>query len=107
MEVILHVLFAVAGLVGGLYFMLSRDAERKQRFHVPYLVGLGVLLLTWFFASDALFAVVGVPAVAAIIWLNIRNTRFCPACGRTNYNAEWWTTQKYCSGCGAALDRAA
>jgi ribosomal protein L37E len=48
--------------------------------------------------SDSNF-LLGVPAVALLAFINIRNSKFCDSCGRQNYGPP----AKFCSKCGAPL----
>lgn len=103
---IFYVLWVGLVILGFLYFQLDGDAERKERFHPPFVIGVGIVFLVTMAvsgAADMLF--VAIPFVALLGWLTIRNTRFCHACGRTNRTAQW-SRPRYCSACGSALDRA-
>jgi hypothetical protein len=43
--------------------------------------------------------------VAMIIWVNMRNTKYCDKCNATIYNHNWITeTISYCPRCGASLE---
>jgi hypothetical protein len=100
------VVFAGVGVLGALFFLLDGDVERKRRYYGPFQVGMGALFVGGMLAFDPSvgMAAVGIPAVAVITWLNLRNTRFCPSCGRTNYTELFWARPRYCSACGASLD---
>ena len=48
-------------------------------------------------------ALLFLPFIAVIIWLNIRMMRFCDACGKMMINHQWWSTMNFCPYCGAKL----
>jgi rRNA maturation endonuclease Nob1 len=53
-------------------------------------------------ASDFTFII---PFVALITFINLRVMKFCNACGRTVMNQNPFSPPKFCSKCGAALDK--
>lgn len=97
------VFFATAG-AGGLFFLLSRNAPLKRRLWPAWivLVVLTFLAFAWGLVGPAAPLLLLVP-VAVIIFLNLRNVRFCDACGLTVFNAGPFSRAKFCPGCGSAL----
>jgi hypothetical protein len=94
------------GFVGFFVFYRSRNAALKERWHRSFVLGSAVVFAVWALltglpASMLLFLV---PALALVSWLNLRNTRFCHACGRTVVTAEFWLRPGFCPHCGAAFD---
>jgi hypothetical protein len=103
--VIWFVSWVVVSLGATLYFRGNKHVELKRRFYRWSGVACGT---TFFF----LIALSGMPwpgllifgaFVVLIIYLNIRNTTFCDACGRTVHNQMWLGRIEYCAKCGAKL----
>jgi hypothetical protein len=94
----------VLGIVGLLLFVRPGDAERKKRLFGPFTVGVGVLFILFVMLMGVLAPALPllVPAVALIMFLNVRNTRFCPDCGRL-VPTRGFTRPRYCPSCGHAL----
>lgn len=90
--------------IAGLLFDRRGSYEAKRRWHPRFVVGAAILFLgfTWFAMPPV--RIVALPAVALITWMNLRFTKFCPACAATQYNRVPWTPMRFCSKCGAALD---
>lgn len=87
------------------YFRGNKHVGQKRRFYRWSSITYGAM---FFF----LIALSGMPwpvllifgaFIALIIYLNIRNTTFCEACGRTVYNNMWFSRIEYCAKCGAKL----
>jgi len=99
------VVWMSVGVASVLYLVLSHNAARK-RVVFPWMVGVGGLLFALFgvwFVGDASAALLVFPAVLLISWLNIRNTHFCAACGRTVYDHGFLGRIHYCPRCGAPI----
>jgi hypothetical protein len=101
--------FAVVwGLIGAaslLYLGVSRNAAQKRAMFPWIMGGSGLLfaLLAVWHMGDTSAAVLVVPGVLLITWLNIRNTHFCVSCGRTVYHYWPFSRMSYCSRCGAPI----
>ena len=97
------VILGIAGAV--IHWKGSFDT--KRRWHPRFVVGAGLLFVgfTWFAMPVAPVRIAVLPAAALITWLNLRFTKFCAACGATQYNRIPWSPMRFCSKCGAALDR--
>ena len=95
------------GVVGFLVFHVSRDVERKERWHAPFTIGTALLFLAFALSIDEMggFRLVMVPAVALVTWSNLRMFRFCRECGRTVYHHFGFGRPQFCPSCGAALPR--
>jgi hypothetical protein len=67
---------------------------------------VGVLFLTFVALMDfpRPFFLFLIPAVALMTFLNLRNTKFCDACGKTLINQNPFSPPAFCSKCGAALN---
>lgn len=108
-EAVIPVFFAVwaaLALGGFLFFALNKDVALKRRLFPRLAIAAGVL----FGGVIALMApwpafLLFVPFIALIVWLNIRMTRFCGACGKILINHQWWSTMNFCPYCGAKLAR--
>jgi hypothetical protein len=93
------------GAVGAYLFYFKRDAEFKRKYFRWYVIFAGIIFLTfpmltgfpWF------MMVFACPFVALITYLNIRSTRFCDKCGRTNRAQIPFLRPEHCSKCGAKL----
>ncbi|HWA75439.1 MAG TPA: hypothetical protein VG937_24045 [Polyangiaceae bacterium] len=95
----------VVGIAGA---VLSRKGsfDTKRRWHPRLVVG-GGLVFVGFSLSVMPFAPVRllvIPVVALFAWLNLRFTKFCAACGATQYNRTPWSPMRFCSKCGGPLD---
>src|SRR5262245_7282586 len=96
------------GLVFTAFFYLNKDAALKRKVHPPFAIAVGVLFLGFVMLTgkprDAFFLFVMVPAIALITLLNIRNTKFCSACGKMLVSQNPFAPPKFCTKCGASLD---
>ncbi|MDQ3757866.1 MAG: hypothetical protein M3394_08450 [Actinomycetota bacterium] len=106
MEVVLFVVFAAVGVLGSLYFLFDGDTRRKERFHPPFVIGSGLLFVVVVTVDRSAGALLlTIPGVAVITWLNLRNIRFCHACGRTTWNTQWWQAPpRFCIACGTPFE---
>ena len=99
------ILWVAVGLVNYLYFRGSTDGGRKRRIHRWMVAAYGTtyfLLIALSIGPSPVLLFFGA-FIALIIYLNIRNTTFCDACGRTVYNHMWLGKADYCAKCGAKL----
>ncbi|MGD9636839.1 MAG: hypothetical protein AB7G28_16450 [Pirellulales bacterium] len=98
----------VLGISSAAFFYFNRNATLKRKVFPPFVIFVGVLFLTFAGlmgpAREPFFLVVIIPFVALITFVNIRNTRFCDACGKTLVSQNPFTRPKFCSSCGADLD---
>ena len=103
--VIWFVSFVLIGIISIPYFRANSNIDLKRRFHKWWTIGYGLtfflLVVVSMGASPALLLFGGV--IAAIVYLNIRNTTFCEACGKSVYNYFLATKPEYCARCGARL----
>jgi hypothetical protein len=98
------VVWAAFAIGGFLFFARNRDAARKRRYFPRLAIGAGVvfaLVIAFIVPWPALFLFI--PFIGVIVWLNIRMTRFCDACGRTLINQAWWSKMLFCPYCGEKL----
>jgi hypothetical protein len=90
------------------FFFFNRNAALKRKVLPPFVVFVGILFLAFTalmgLAREPFFFVVMFPAVAVISYLNIRNTQFCDACGRTVLSRNPFFRANFCPKCGAALN---
>jgi hypothetical protein len=91
------------------FFSWNRDVAFKKKYLLWFLIFEGIVFVVFMglvgFPRDVYLLMV--PAVALIIFLNIRATRFCPSCGRTIIKQGLGrSTPKHCSSCGASLENA-
>ncbi|MFN2596360.1 MAG: hypothetical protein ABR563_04145 [Pyrinomonadaceae bacterium] len=103
--IIWFVSWVILSLGSRLYFRGNKNIRLKKRFYKWSSLAYGAM---FFF----LIALSGMPwfillifgaFIALIMYLNIRNTNFCEACGRTIYNYMWLDKAEYCAKCGAKL----
>lgn len=100
------VVWTVLGAISWWFFARNRDPKLKRRVMRWGMVGAGFLftIFVLVMSGEPWILLFVVPAVALISYLNIRFTKFCPSCGATLYNYNWFVRMKYCSRCGASLD---
>ena len=95
----------VIGLGSLAYFRIYPDVNLKRRFHRWFTIAYGAVFFLLIFLSMGAsppLLVFGA-AIVLITYLNIRNTIFCDACGKTTYNHAWFDKAEYCAKCGARL----
>lgn len=98
------VLWIALAIGGFLFFNLEKDAAQKRLYFPRFVVGAGALFaLVIALIAPWPAALLFLPFIGLISWLNIRMTRFCDACGRTLINQQWWTKMSYCPYCGKKL----
>jgi ribosomal protein S27AE len=91
--------------IGSWLFYTKAPYQTKKSAHPFLMVAVGLSFfgfaewvmrgnVPWFFAV----------ALVVIMFLNIRNTRFCPRCNATLYGSGGgFSRPKFCSKCGAEL----
>jgi hypothetical protein len=99
--------FVAIGLASIPYFRAYPDVNVKRQFHRWWTIGYGamffLLIALSMGASPSLLLFA--PFIALIVYLNIRNTTFCEACGKSVYNYFLVSRPEYCARCGARLPR--
>lgn len=100
-----EVLWISIGVASVLYLVLSRNAAQKRAVFPWIVVGSGLLfaLFALWHMGDASAALLVVPGVLLITWLNIRNTHFCASCGRTVYDRWLFSRMIGCPRCGTPI----
>lgn len=94
------------GVASAAFFYLNKDAPLKRKLFPPFAIGAGVLFLVIVWADlggNGIFFLV--PFVGLITFLNIRMTKFCDTCGRTLTRQDPFSPPKFCSKCGASLEK--
>jgi len=93
-------------IVGWWVTYLDKNIPRKKRLIPIFIVGSGVIfaIFTLLITGDLHTMVLVIPAVALIIFLNLRQIKVCPTCGRTIHSGMWFSKAEYCSKCGGRLD---
>ena len=76
------------GLISFLIFFVSKNAERKKKLWAPFIILTGALFIgfSYLMGFGGQHLYIMVPMVVLISFLNIRSTKFCSACGKTNIN---------------------
>jgi hypothetical protein len=94
------------GIVGLWVTYLDKNVIRKKRLLPVFIVGAGVVfvLFTLLMKGDFRAMVFVIPAVALITFLNLRQFKVCPTCGRTIHSGMWFAKARYCPKCGGRLD---
>jgi hypothetical protein len=94
------------GIVGVWLTYLDRNIARKKRLLPIFIVGSGVIftLFTLFLTGDLRTMALVIPAVTLIIFLNLRQIKVCPTCGKTIHSGMWFTKAEYCPKCGGRLE---
>jgi uncharacterized membrane protein len=95
----------VLGVVGVWFQFFNRNIPQKKRLLPIFTVGSGVLFAVFVFLmiGDVRVLFFIVPAIALIIFLNLRMIKVCESCGRTVTSNVWFSKMEYCSKCGAKL----
>jgi hypothetical protein len=93
----------ILGIVGSAFFYGSKNTALKQKVWPLWILFIGVLFV--FFASytQGHFSYFAVIPILLISYLNIKNQKFCPVCGKSQYNRNLFQKQKFCSNCGTPL----
>jgi Na+/proline symporter len=93
------------GLGSVAYFRMYPDINLKRRFHRWFTIacGAGFFLLIILSMGVSPPLLLFSAAIVVITYLNLRNTIFCDACGKTTYNYSWFSKIEYCARCGARL----
>jgi hypothetical protein len=99
--------FVIIGLLSIPYFRRYPDVNLKREFHRWWTIGYGAtfFLLVFLSVGASTWLIFFGGFIALISWLNIRNTTFCEACGKSVYNYFLATKPEYCARCGARLPR--
>ena len=104
---IFPVFFAVwiaVGLGQFFFFRFNKDIPLKKRLFPRFAVGAGILFgLFILIMVPWPAALIPMPIIAAITWINIRMNRVCDACGKILINPQWWSKMTFCPYCGAKL----
>jgi len=92
-------------IVGLWVTYLDRKVARKKRLLPLFIVSAGIIFVLFSLAltRDLGIMLFIVPAVALITFLNLRQFKVCPVCGRTIHSGMWFAKAEYCSKCGARL----
>jgi hypothetical protein len=106
-EKVFFVVWGLLAIVGFLLFYVNPDAAFKKKYFRWFSALTGALFFLFIlwtgFLPYHVFLII-VPVLVLIHLLNVRNTQFCGACGRTSYTSHWFTKAQFCSRCGAKLD---
>ncbi|MFQ5356109.1 MAG: hypothetical protein ACE5DY_06430 [Mariprofundaceae bacterium] len=86
-------------------FSLKIDIRIKKRIWPILIVGLGCLLLgtAWLLKFPLNGYYILAPAIAAIVFTNLRGFYFCEACGRMLAHKNILTAPVKCERCGSDL----
>ena len=92
-------------LISWIYFRFNKDIGLKRRCHKRGVIIYGTMFffLTALGMGPSFFLLIIGAAIVLIMYLNIRNTIFCDACGKTTYINTWFSRIEYCARCGAKL----
>ena len=96
--------WVVLMIVSVIVFFVGKNSKLKRKLWAPFVIGTGLLFLGFVYLmgkGHTLYLMV--PAVAMISFLNIRSTKFCDSCGKTNINRNLLFTAEYCSKCGERI----
>lgn len=98
-------LWAILGITFFIVFHINKNATFKRRYFPPTMILTGTIFAGFVTLAmpDLHVLSVAYPAIALIMCLNIRMTKFCPNCGATNYNRMFFTAMNYCQKCGGPL----
>ncbi len=95
----------VLGLISYFIFFVSNNAGRKKKLWIPFIIVTGASFIGFAylmgFGGQHLYLIV--PMVVFTSFVNIRSTKFCDACGKTNVSQGLFSPAKFCNKCGEAL----
>ncbi len=99
------IVWAVLGIGGGSFFFFIKNADLKRKLHPAFVISAGILfiLFAYLLRLPTIAFVIIIPAVMFITIVNLKVTKFCDECGKTNVSQNPFSIPKYCSKCGAAL----
>jgi hypothetical protein len=94
------------GIVGLWVTYGDKNVARKKRLLPIFIVGSGIIfgVFALIVIGDLRALALVAPAIALIIFLNLRQLKVCPTRGRTIHSGMWFAKAKYCSRCGGRLD---
>jgi len=99
---IFFIIWAILGLFSFIVFFYGKNAPLKKRLWPPFIVGTSLLLLVFMYLMgmglNSFYLMV--PGIGLIAFLNLRSTKFCDACGRTDMNPNFFVVPEFCSKCG-------
>src|SRR5437868_4794178 len=91
-NVIGFVAFILCGFVVAPLLFYKKDAQFKHKWMPRYAILIGLLFILMLYGIPwQVIAFFIAPSIALITFLNIRNTKFCDACGKTLYNHMWFS----------------
>jgi hypothetical protein len=97
--------WVVLGVIGFVIFSLGKDAKLKRKLWPPFVIGTALLFA--FFVSlmgfPAFTFIFMGPMLVLIVYLQLKNTKFCDNCGKTIMNQNFFSKPKYCFKCGEKL----
>jgi hypothetical protein len=93
----------LCGLIGQILFF-KKDVRFKRKWSPRLQILIGLLFILFVAGSSWQMALFFFgPMVTLITYFNIRNMKFCDACGATLIRGMWLPKMEYCSKCGARL----
>jgi len=93
----------VLGIASAAFFYGSNNVGLKRKIFPLWILFVGSLFLFFVSYTQGHFSWFPVLPIALITFLNIKNTKFCAACGKTQINRSLTAPQKFCSNCGSPL----
>jgi len=104
--IVFIVVWAALGIGLSALMRFNRDAAFKRRIFPPIMIGVGALFLAFVLLSGTVppaFLLLMVPMIVLIMFLNVKFTKFCDACGETVRTRQVFSSPKFCPKCGAPL----
>lgn len=100
------ILWMILGFVSFCFFTFYKNTQVKRKLFAPYIIFVGVLFggIVLFSTKELWTLYFLVPSIALISYMNIKNSKFCDACGKLSYNYALFPKMRYCSKCGTELD---
>jgi hypothetical protein len=97
--------YILCGLVVGPMVLHNKDAPFKRKWapRLGIMIGILFILFLWGIPWQVMLFFV-IPSVALIAYINIRNTRYCDACGKMVYKHIGLPKRGHCPKCGARLN---
>jgi uncharacterized membrane protein len=97
------VVWMILIISNAVFFHGNKNVALKRRFLPVTAFGVGILFIGFTTYLTGKISPIMIIAVTVIIILNVKGTKICDACGKTNHGRNPFVPQKHCTNCGAPL----
>ena len=103
---ILFVIFSVLIVCNVVFFRFGSNYKFKKKFFIPFTVSFSVTILLFFYmlALPGKVYYLIVPVVGFLLFMDIKQTKFCANCGKTVRSLIPFVKPKTCSRCQYSLE---